>query len=62
MLKPDSLYNKGMKILTYSEKRVKQFGNSWIREGDNVAYYKNCIKRSKGHYYTLSFSIDTQCK
>ena len=61
MLKPDSLYNKGMKVLTYSKKRAEESNIGWIRDGHNIAYYKNTIKRSKGHYYTLTYSITSKC-
>ena len=62
MLKPDSLYNKGMKVLTYSKKRAEEHNISWKKEGERIAYYKNTIKRQKGNYYTLTFSITTECK
>ena len=34
MLKPDSLYNKGMKVLTYSTKRAEEHNISWKKEGE----------------------------
>ena len=61
MLKSDSLYNQGMKVLIYSTKRADFMNISWRREGTNIAYYKNCIKRIRTHYYTLSFEITAQC-
>ena len=58
-VKPDSLYNQGMKILCYhlqgSEKCNK---TPWKREGTNIAYFKNSIQKLIGSfYYTLTFTL-----
>lgn len=54
-VKPNSLYNYGMKILCCSANERK---GQWKREGMNIAYYKNSIqKNSGGYYYTLTFTL-----
>ncbi len=62
MLKPDFLYNQGMKILVYSTKRAEQLGASWRREGTRIAYFKNSIRRRGVSYYTLTFTLSADCK
>lgn len=39
LLKPDSLYNHGMRPLMYSEIEAKTNGKGWIRAGRDVCYY-----------------------
>jgi hypothetical protein len=39
LLKPDSLYNHGMRPLMYSEIEAKKFGKGWYRAGKDVCYY-----------------------
>jgi hypothetical protein len=60
LLKPDSLYNHGMKVLVYSEKHNMTSGTGWFRGGESIRYYSNGIKRNDVHayktYYTLSFT------
>jgi len=53
--KPDSLFNHGMKPLVYSEKKVEKEGVGWFRDGYNIGYYRNGIKKEKGSSYTLTF-------
>jgi cytosolic carboxypeptidase protein 2/3 len=58
LLKPDSLYNHGMRPLMYSEIEAKLYGKGWYRNGKDVCYYQNSMKRKTvGNYYTLTFSI-----
>jgi len=58
MMKPDSLYNCGMKPLIYSDAMAKQKKLGWHRDGHNVCYYQNNMKkRNSGYYYTLTFSV-----
>jgi hypothetical protein len=38
-LKPDSLYNHGMRPLMYSVINAKKFGKGWVRSGQDVCYY-----------------------
>mmetsp|Transcript_4988 Transcript_4988/g.18739 ORF Transcript_4988/g.18739 Transcript_4988/m.18739 type:complete len:969 (-) Transcript_4988:1282-4188(-) len=56
LLKPDSLYNYGMKPLIYSENDAKNKKKGWYRGGQNICYYQNNIKRKNGYFYTLTFS------
>lgn len=49
LAKPDSLFNHGMKPLIYSEKKVDEEGVGWFRDGYNIGYYKNGIKKEKGY-------------
>lgn len=39
MMKPDSLYNSGMKPLIYSEKQAKLKKIGWYRDGYDICYY-----------------------
>lgn len=57
--KPDSLFNYGMKVSIYSEKRAENENVGWHKGGERISYYGNGIKKditytSKG-YYTASF-------
>ena len=45
LLKPDSLYNHGMQPLMYSEIEARKFGKGWYRNGKDVCYYQNSMKR-----------------
>lgn len=55
LMKPDSLYNHGMRPLVYSEAAAKQ-GKGWVRGGSDICYYQNTMKRkSNGYYYTLTW-------
>ena len=38
-MKPDSLYNSGMKPLIYSQKKSKLKKLGWYRDGHDVCYY-----------------------
>jgi hypothetical protein len=59
MLKPDSLYNEGMRPLLYSKKDSEQQGKGWHRSGSEVCYYQNQMKKkNSGFYYTLTFQIE----
>jgi len=72
MMKPDSVYNQGLKPLLYSDtetqrqaKRLAEEGAAaggrgpigWFRAGSDIAYYANSIKRKSGSYYTLTFTV-----
>ena len=57
--KPDSLFNYGMKVSVYSDKRAENEDLGWHKGGERISYYGNGIKKditytSKG-YYTASF-------
>lgn len=46
--KPDSLFNHGMKPLIYSEKQVEEDEVGWFRDGYNISYYNNGIRKENG--------------
>lgn len=57
LMKPDSLYNHGMRPLLYSETEAKKYGKGWQRQGNDVCYYQNSMKRkNSGYYYTLTWN------
>ena len=60
LLKPDSLYNQGMRVLAYSSLKSKSENLGWHRIGTDIMYYQNNLKtqaRDNGkRYYTLSFT------
>ena len=59
MVKPDSLYNHGMKVLSYSVKESDIHNRGWKRVGKNISYTQNNYKRKgAGNYYTLSFTVN----
>nr|KAG5693866.1 hypothetical protein BaRGS_009922 [Batillaria attramentaria] len=43
-LKPDSLYNFGMRPCMYSEKEAQHNKVGWIRAGQNIKYYRNNLR------------------
>jgi cytosolic carboxypeptidase protein 2/3 len=56
LIKPDSLYNHGMRPLMYSDAAAKKTGRGWIRTGSDICYYQNSMKRKNaGYYYTLTW-------
>mmetsp|Transcript_13479 Transcript_13479/g.11544 ORF Transcript_13479/g.11544 Transcript_13479/m.11544 type:complete len:495 (+) Transcript_13479:437-1921(+) len=58
MMKPDSLYNCGMKPLIYSDAHARYKKIGWHRDGYDICYYQNNMKRrNAGYYYTLTFTI-----
>lgn len=58
LLKPDSLYNHGMKPLIYSEYEAKHLGKGWHRGCQRICYFQNTLKRkAAGFYCTLTFSV-----
>lgn len=59
--KEDSLFNFGMKLSIYSDKRAQEESIGWHKECHNIKYFQNCIRKDPDnifspHYYTLSFS------
>ena len=56
-MKPDSLYNHGVRPLVYSETDAKKSGKGWARGGSDICYYQNSQRKPNGYYYTLSWSI-----
>lgn len=62
LAKPDSLYNEGMKVLSFSQNsRDGPDELSWHRVGHNISYYQNTFKREGNSYgrcyYTLTFTV-----
>lgn len=61
-VKPDSVYNEGMKVAMYSCKDVKATGVGWRRVGNDIAYFQNQTKRRNGGFhYTLTFTVELPC-
>lgn len=62
--KPDSLFNLGMRPVTYSVIDAKTKGLGWTRSGSDISYYCNSLARNntsgEGNtsYYTLSFTLE----
>ncbi len=56
LVKPDSLYNFGMKPLVYSEQDAASNTRGWYRHGTDICYYQNNIKRKSGYFYTFTWS------
>jgi len=44
-IKPKSLYNEGMKVLIYSEKKLEKDGTGWVRGGEDIYYHPNNYRR-----------------
>ena len=61
MMKTESLYEQGQRVLAFSERQYAEDRRGWFHTGHNIAYYQNNIRRPNGqHYYTLTFTIDTE--
>lgn len=61
LMKPESSYNQGMKPLFYSTKQAESQdgqGLGWYRDGQNICYFQNSLKKKGGgFYFTLTFSV-----
>lgn len=60
-LKSKSLFNEGMKVLTYSEKKLESEQIGWHRAGEEIGYYQNNYRREamtnfQRCYYTFTFT------
>ena len=44
-IKPKSLFNEGMKLLIYSEKKVSKEKTGWFRGGEDISYFQNNYRR-----------------
>ena len=72
MVKGDSWYNEGMRVLLYSCKENAQSkisginsGIGWKRDGFDICYYNNFIKKKSAtvtSYYTLTFKLKFERK
>lgn len=62
MLKSYSLFNKGMKISVYSEKKAEKEKIGWHKSGENIVYYKNGLfkwsKNNRRYMNSLSFTYE----
>lgn len=56
--KTDSLYNKGMQIFVYSEKKKELEGTEWYHSGREISYVPNNISRNSRTFYSLIFTFD----
>ncbi len=62
LAKPDSLYNQGMRVLSYSNNLQKQQDCGWHRVGSDIRYYQNNLKNQVNprypnkRYFTLTFT------
>lgn len=60
LLKPDSLYNYGMRILCFSEQLKDRESVGWHRVGEQISYFANNFKRDNQRFlktnYTFSFT------
>ncbi len=45
LIKPHSLYEHGMKPAVFSEKHFQNTKEGWHKDGTNIAYYENEIKK-----------------
>ncbi|CAD5117165.1 DgyrCDS5968 [Dimorphilus gyrociliatus] len=57
LMKPESLYNEGMKPLFYSEKRASEKNTGWTRHGADIKYYRNNIRYTCGKSEKSNYSL-----
>ncbi|KAH9503340.1 Cytosolic carboxypeptidase 2 [Bulinus truncatus] len=59
-MKPDSLYNNGMKPVMYSEKEAEVNKVGWVRAGNDIKYYRNNMRYEMGkgdrYYYSMTWT------
>lgn len=61
LLKSKSLYNEGMKVLTYSQKKLENESIGWYRSGEDISYFQNNYRREamtnyQRCYHTFTFT------
>ena len=60
--KPDSLFNYGMKISVYSEKKSEANNMGWHKDGEDIRYFMNGIRKDVTNYarsyYTATFTYE----
>jgi hypothetical protein len=60
--KPDALFNYGMKISVYSEKKSLKKNVGWHKDGEDIRYFQNGIRKDVTYYsksyYTLTFTYN----
>ena len=59
--KPDSLFNYGMRVSVYSERRAREEEVGWHKDGTNIKYFANGIRKQSENpfspqYYSLTFT------
>ena len=57
--KGDSMFNYGMKVTVYSEKKAEQKKIGWHRACTDISYFKNNIRKDGSfskYYYTATFT------
>ncbi|GFO29466.1 cytosolic carboxypeptidase 2 [Plakobranchus ocellatus] len=61
LMKPDSLYNDGMRPVMYSEKEAALNKVGWRRAGNNIKYYRNNVRYEQGkgdhYFYSVTWTI-----
>jgi cytosolic carboxypeptidase protein 2/3 len=59
LCKPDSMYNQGMKPVSYSCIDAENMGKGWKRDGSDICYFPNHYTRVDGcgNHYTLTFKM-----
>ena len=64
-LKSKSLFNEGMKVLIFSEKKLENEGIGWYRSGEDIAYFQNNYRRESMtnyqrcyHTFTFTYKFD----
>ncbi|XP_068943379.1 cytosolic carboxypeptidase 3 isoform X1 [Petaurus breviceps papuanus] len=55
--KPDSLYNRGMRPLFYSEKEAEMNSIGWQRTGEQIKYYRNNIGQEGRQLFSLTWTF-----
>lgn len=62
--KPDSLFNYGMKISVYSDKKSEAESIGWHKDGEDISYFMNGIRKDVTNYlrmyYTATFTYHFQ--
>ena len=57
--KNDSMFNYGMKVALYSEKKADEQNMGWHRGGTDISYFKNSIRRDYNcakYFFTATFT------
>ncbi|XP_065831156.1 cytosolic carboxypeptidase 2-like [Oscarella lobularis] len=62
LLKSDSLYNHGMKLLMYSEREAVRRRIGWHRVGHHIKYCKNNLRREDCKSEQYCYSLTWQCE
>ena len=60
-MKPDSLFNEGMKPVVRSKREDQEHSCGWKREGHNISYYKNSIQIVT-RLFNKSINVSKECQ